>query len=144
MEQAADEVIISYIALGSNLGDTVQHVQQAIWQISQLPNLQLIKYSNLLQTKALLPADDPSPQPDYINAAICVATTYSPQQLLQQLHAIEHLHGRERSGKWKPRTLDLDILLYGDLQLNTPELTIPHPEMHKRDFVLIPLKEIKK
>jgi 2-amino-4-hydroxy-6-hydroxymethyldihydropteridine diphosphokinase len=82
-------------------------------------------------------------QPDYVNAVVSLDTVLSPRVLLQTLQAIERRQGRERTGeKWGPRALDLDLLLYGNRVINTPELTIPHPGLHERDFVLVPLEEI--
>jgi 2-amino-4-hydroxy-6-hydroxymethyldihydropteridine diphosphokinase len=81
-------------------------------------------------------------QPDFINAVVLIETELSPHELLSELQTIEHLHKRERSFPNAPRTLDLDILLFGDIRLNSPELTIPHPRMHERAFVIFPLQEI--
>jgi 2-amino-4-hydroxy-6-hydroxymethyldihydropteridine diphosphokinase len=85
----------------------------------------------------------PADQPDYVNAVASVDTLLSAGELLQAMHRIEDLQGRERQGeKWGPRILDLDLLLYGNSSIDTPDLTVPHPGMHERDFVIVPLAEI--
>lgn len=125
------------IALGSNLGNSQQIVLDAVEMIESHPQIELINVSSWHQTKPVGP-----PQPDYINGCITINTTLLPEDLLNILLAIEKKFGRERTIRWGARTLDLDLILYGDLILDTPELQIPHPRMQERTFVLIPLAEI--
>ncbi len=128
-----------YIALGSNQEDPIQHVTQASQKISKLPDICFIQTSSLYRTEP----EGNQEQPNFINAVIEVITTYSPTILLKQLFMIENQHGRYRKNQRNlPRTLDLDILLYGDQTMNTSDLTIPHPRMWHRQFVLQPLLEI--
>jgi len=129
--------VTAYIALGANLGDARSTVRQAVQALGTLPQTRLVRSSSLYRTA---PID--SSGPDYINAVAEVATTLSPQALLTELQRLEQAAGRERPYRNAPRTLDLDILLYGDITLDTPALTIPHPRMHDRAFVLLPLAEI--
>jgi 2-amino-4-hydroxy-6-hydroxymethyldihydropteridine diphosphokinase len=134
----ADRPALSaWIALGANLGDARATVQQAIRDLGQLAQTQLVAQSSLYRSA---PVD--ASGPDFINAVAQVATTLSPQQLLVALQALELAAGRERAHRNAPRTLDLDILLYGDTTLDTPSLVIPHPRMWERAFVLLPLAEI--
>jgi 2-amino-4-hydroxy-6-hydroxymethyldihydropteridine diphosphokinase len=135
-------IIRTYIGLGSNLENPVAQVQQALLALQNFPNTEFIAASSLYRTPPLGPQQA---QPDFINAVAALDTRLSPDALLSELHAIEQKQGRKRTGeRWGPRTLDLDIILYGDLVLNTPTLTIPHPGLPERDFWLIPLKELRK
>ena len=129
--------VTAYLALGANLGDAQQAVHQAMRDIAQLPDTRLLACSSLYRT-----APVESSGPDYINAVVQIETALQPLALLHAIHALEQAAGRERPWRNAPRTLDIDILLYGDLLLNTPELTIPHPRMGQRAFVLVPLAEI--
>lgn len=128
----------AFIALGSNLQDPASQVTRAFDQIAALPNTQLIRCSSLYRT-APVGYDN---QPDFINAAVEVATDLSALELLRALLALETGFGRERPFPNAPRVLDLDLLLYDDLVMQTSELTLPHPRMHERGFVLYPLAEI--
>ena len=133
------------IALGSNLsseiGDSQKIVQAAIAQLATYPEIEVVKVSRWYRTKAItLP--NTAPQPDYINGCAVLRTTLNPFQLLQALFYTEQFFGRERRERWGARTLDLDLLLYGDRQIDTPELVLPHPRMSDRAFVLLPLAEI--
>lgn len=130
--------VLAYIALGSNLLNPLNQVMAAFNEIENMPKSRLLKKSSCYST---IPSGY-SDQPDYINAVVLIETELSPHELLSELQKIEYLHKRERSFPNAPRTLDLDILLYGDERLNTPELTIPHPRMHERAFVIFPLQEI--
>ncbi|APB35094.1 2-amino-4-hydroxy-6-hydroxymethyldihydropteridine pyrophosphokinase [Gloeomargarita lithophora Alchichica-D10] len=125
------------IALGSNLGDSVAILTQAFAYLTGNYGLKLICHSHWYQTPPLGP-----PQPDFINGCAVLEMTHSPGDLLQILLATERHFGRFRRGKWQARTLDLDMIFYGHEMLNTPDLTIPHPEYHHRAFVLVPLAEI--
>ncbi|MBT9313955.1 2-amino-4-hydroxy-6-hydroxymethyldihydropteridine diphosphokinase [Leptothoe spongobia] len=125
------------IALGSNLGDSEQTIETTLARLDQIDGMRVGARSRLYKTAPVGP-----PQPDYINACAIVQTTLSPAQMLQVLLAIEASFGRIRRERWGPRTLDLDLLLYGDRVIDTPTLTLPHPRMHERAFVLVPLAEI--
>lgn len=125
------------IALGSNLGDSEQTIEIALAQLDQMDGMTLGVRSQLYKTAPVGP-----PQPDYINAAAIFYTTLSPDQVLYALLATEASFGRIRRERWGPRTLDLDLLLYGDRVMDTSTLTLPHPRMHERAFVLVPLAEI--
>ena len=126
-----------YIGIGSNLGNSTQYVLSAIHQLGQLPFTKLTAKSSLYRT-APIDADGN----DYINAVIRISTALLPDILLKELHQIENLHGRKRSYRNAPRTLDLDILLYDDYQMESISLTLPHPRITERAFVLVPLLEI--
>ncbi len=125
------------IALGSNLGDTLTILNNAVNKIANIAEIVLISRSTWHQTKPIGP-----PQPDYLNGCITIKTTLLPEDLLQCLFDIEQEFGRERKERWGARTLDLDIILYDDLIIDTPNLQIPHPRMKERLFVLMPLTEI--
>jgi 2-amino-4-hydroxy-6-hydroxymethyldihydropteridine diphosphokinase len=131
--------LMAYIGIGSNLDNPVVQVQDAIEELGAIPDSILIARSSLYSSKPMGAAG----QPDYVNAVIAIDTVLSPQALLQVLQAIERRRGRERTGeKWGPRVLDLDLLLYGGRLIDTADLTVPHPGLHERDFVLVPLGEI--
>ncbi len=125
------------VALGANLGDAVATVQQALRDVACLPDTQLFKASSLYRS-----APYEAQGPDFINAVALLHTQLSPLALLHALQALELASGRERPFKNAPRTLDLDIVFYGDVELATHELTLPHPRWHERAFVLQPLAEI--
>ncbi len=125
------------IALGSNLGDSLQTLDGAVQQLQQHPEIRLIATSTWYRTKPVGP-----PQPDYINGCLTCHTSLEPKPLLDVLLQIERQFGRERKERWGARTLDLDIILYGDRQIDLPHLHIPHPHMQDRAFVLVPLAEI--
>lgn len=127
----------AYIALGANLGDGVAQLRQAIGSLANWPSLKLGPQSSFYRT-APMDADGP----DYTNAVVAVTTCLTAQDLLKTLQAIEQQHGRTRDYRNAPRTLDLDLLLYGDGEVNSPNLTVPHPRMALRAFVLVPLAEI--
>jgi 2-amino-4-hydroxy-6-hydroxymethyldihydropteridine diphosphokinase len=129
---------IAFIGLGSNLEDPRSQLQQAFADLGQLPGTSLLARSSLYCSAPVGYAD----QPDFVNAVAKIATALTPQALLQTLLQIEHRHGRERTFRNAPRTLDMDLLLYDDLRLHEHGLTIPHPQMHLRAFVLQPLLEI--
>ncbi|MDR1888026.1 MAG: 2-amino-4-hydroxy-6-hydroxymethyldihydropteridine diphosphokinase [Zoogloeaceae bacterium] len=133
-----DAPILAYIALGANLGEPQAMVQNAIIALDALPRTRLIRASSLYRTAPV----GLKMQPDFINAVAAIATTLAPQDLLLALQNQEAAQGRVRSIPNAPRTLDLDLLLYGDCVMNTPTLTLPHPRMHLRAFVLSPLAEI--
>ena len=128
----------AYIALGSNLGDKKAYLDGAVAQLSQRKGCQVIQVSEYLVTAPYGGVE----QDDFLNAALVLRTLLEPEELLDCLHQIEAAAGRERLIHWGPRTLDLDILLYDDLVLDTPDLHIPHREMALRDFVLQPMAQI--
>ena len=130
-------MVRSFIALGANLGQARLAVEQAVQDIAVLPRTTLLGRSSLYRTA---PVD--SSGPDYINAVVEINTGLSASDLLAALQGIEAGAGRNRPYRNAPRTLDLDILLYGDQLISTPELTVPHPRMAQRAFVLVPLAEI--
>lgn len=133
-------MIRTYIAIGSNLGNPINKAQKAIQALQSLPHSKMVKVSSLYSSKPMGPAD----QPDYINAVAALDTLLSPLELLEHTQAIELEQGRERKNeRWGPRTLDLDILLYGDLVLESEQLTLPHYGISVREFVLYPLAEIE-
>jgi len=131
-------VTIAYIGIGSNLGDARAQVLQAFDDLARLPQTQLEGRSALYRSA---PLDAPG-HADYVNAAAGVDTELSAAQLLAELQDIELRHGRERPYPNAPRTLDLDLLLYGDTSVASAMLTLPHPRMHQRAFVLLPLLEL--
>lgn len=132
--------VIAYLALGSNLGDPVLQLVKARAAISAIPGVATIGVSSLFQSPVW---GNDQPQPDYINAAIAVCTKLSAHALWLATSGIETTQGRVRGGERNAaRTIDIDLLLYGDGRLHTTDLTVPHPRMHERDFVLMPLLEI--
>ncbi len=127
-----------YIAIGSNLADPVAQAHSAITALQGLAASNWVCTSSLYASKPM----GPQQQPDYINAVACIDTTLAPLALLDALQQIENEQGRIRKERWGARTLDLDILLYGDEVITTPRLTVPHYGMKTREFVLYPLAEI--
>jgi len=127
-----------YIGLGSNLDDPQSQLKKAIIALEMVPSTSVVKTSSFYRSKPVGPQD----QPDYINAVVELDTELSASVLLDYLQAIENEQGRERKIKWGARTLDLDILLFGDEIINDDRLQIPHVEMQNRGFVLLPLNEI--
>lgn len=130
---------IAFVALGSNLDDPHTQVRRGFAALAALPETTLLAQSSLYASAPVGYVD----QPDFVNAVAKISTTLSPQVLLQSLLNIEHHCGRERTFQNAPRTLDLDVLLYDDLIVHEHGLTIPHPHMHQRAFVLQPLLEIQ-
>ncbi|WP_426415868.1 2-amino-4-hydroxy-6-hydroxymethyldihydropteridine diphosphokinase [Aestuariirhabdus sp. LZHN29] len=130
-------MIHCYLGLGSNLATPRQQLQAAVDALAQLADCRWVGASSLYQSKAVGPE-----QPDYLNMVVALDTRLAPLDLLDALQAIEQHQGRERNERWGPRTLDIDLLLYGEQQLNLPRLQVPHSEMHWRDFVLKPLYEL--
>ena len=133
----ATEPVTAFIGLGANLGDRGAALRQAVMALGQLPGTQLLAVSSLYRSA---PVD--ASGPDYLNAVAAIATTLAPRALLAQLQALEHAAGRLRPYRNAPRTLDLDVLLYGAVQQDDPTLTLPHPRMTERAFVLHPLHEL--
>ena len=127
-----------YIGIGSNLENPLLQVNQACDHLGTLPDIKLIALSPLYQSKAI----GPEGQPDYINGVIKLQSSLSPLALLDLLHTVENKHGRERHIRWGARTLDLDILLFGEDKIQNDRLTIPHIEMKNRNFVIQPLFDL--
>ena len=132
----------AYIALGSNLQQPRRQVEQALGELAQWPQTRLLKQSSLYRTAPLDHNNHRSEQPEFINAVAQIETGLTPLALLRALLAIEDRHGRERPYHNAPRVLDMDLLLYDEVIMNTAELTLPHPRMFDRGFVLLPLSEI--
>jgi 2-amino-4-hydroxy-6-hydroxymethyldihydropteridine diphosphokinase len=129
--------VTAYVALGANLGHAAQTLRDALQTLSCSPGIRLVQASSLYRTAPLEASG-----PDYINAVAEVATTLTAPDLLTALQAIESAAGRERPYRNAPRTLDLDLLLYGSARIYSPTLTVPHPRMGERAFVLVPLSEV--
>jgi len=129
--------MIAYIGIGANLGDASANVDDALRRLAALDGGRMLGQSAKYRTAPIDSSGD-----DYINAVACIETTLAAPALLDALHGIELAHGRERPYRNAPRTLDLDILLYGDQAIDLPQLHVPHPRMLERAFVLVPLLEI--
>ena len=127
-----------FIGLGSNLENPVTQVATALVELTTLPQCRNLTHSSLYRSDPV----GPPGQPDYINAVACLETSLPPLELLDQLQALEQQHERVRIQHWGPRTLDLDLLLYGNQQINCERLTVPHTYLNERNFVLYPLAEI--
>ncbi|MEE7570409.1 2-amino-4-hydroxy-6-hydroxymethyldihydropteridine diphosphokinase [Citrobacter werkmanii] len=130
---------VVYIAIGSNLASPLEQVNAAIQAIGEIPDSRIMAVSSFYRTPPLGPQD----QPDYLNAAVALDTALTPEELLNHTQRIELQQGRVRKAeRWGPRTLDLDIMLFGDDVINTERLTVPHYDMKNRGFMLWPLFEI--
>lgn len=129
----------AYIGLGSNLGDREATIRAALEGIAELPQTDLLRVSSLYDTEPVGEVD----QPNFLNAVALVDTELDPRQLLWNLMLVEKRLGRVRTQKWGPRTLDLDLLLYGDEIIDEGDLRVPHPEIIRRSFVLVPLVELE-
>ncbi len=127
-----------YIGLGSNLADPLCQLAQAVTELASLPGTSLIAQSPFYRSRPVGPQD----QPDFVNGAVKLNTSLPPLVLLDHLQRIENVHGRFRKRHWGPRTLDLDLLLFGDSPVQNERLTVPHPELANRDFVLQPLLDL--
>jgi len=131
-------VTIAYVGIGSNLGEPAKQVESALEELGRIRQTSLAARSSLYRSQPLGYAG----QPDFVNAVAGLETSLEPVDLLRELQAIEARHGRRRSFANAPRTLDLDLLLHGQSVVHRPDLTVPHPRMHQRGFVLQPLTEI--
>lgn len=129
---------LAYIALGSNRRDPATQLQLAVKTLARLPRSRVEAISRVYRSAAV----GPVPQPDYLNAALRLRTTLRPLPLLDAMQHIERSQGRVRSIRWGPRTLDLDLLLYGQLTLQHPRLQLPHPRLAERAFALYPLADV--
>ena len=139
MKQSEISPVIAYIGLGSNLAEPVAQIKSARTSIASLAGVQELAFSSLYHSLPMGPQD----QPDYVNAVMCIATDLSPMDLLRCLQNIENGHGRVRKGeRWGARTLDLDVLIYGDQEIDLPDLIVPHKGLAERSFVLYLLVEI--
>jgi 2-amino-4-hydroxy-6-hydroxymethyldihydropteridine diphosphokinase len=131
-------VTVAFVGIGSNLGSSTQTVRSAFAELDALPHTRVVRQSSLYRSAPV----GYDAQPDFVNAVAQLETALPAERLLMELQAIEKRHGRERSFANAPRTLDLDILMFGNLKTATPNLTLPHPRMHERAFVLRPLYEV--
>ena len=128
-----------FIGIGSNEGDRLENISQAVWQLGSIPGIRVSRMATIYDTE---PVGGP-PQPEFLNTVVELETMLSPQQLLDTVKGVERKMGRLPSGpRWGPRVIDLDILLYDGGVLNEPNLIIPHPRMHERRFVLEPLTQL--
>jgi len=132
-------MVICYLAIGSNLGDRRKNIELAIKKINSLKHTKVIKVSKLIETR---PVGGPPKQGNFLNGTLEVKTNLSPSLLLKGLKAIEGQLGRSRTVRYGPRTMDLDILFYGDKVIDTKNLKVPHPKIFEREFVLRPLLKI--
>ncbi|MEY2853935.1 MAG: hypothetical protein RL030_1067 [Pseudomonadota bacterium] len=128
----------AYIGVGSNMGDPATEVRAAIQALGRVDRSTLVSASRLYRTKPF----GPVAQGDFINAVAGVLTQLAPQELLAELRALEAKRGRQRAERWGPRILDLDLLVFGEQRVDTPELVVPHPGISERGFVLAPLADI--
>jgi 2-amino-4-hydroxy-6-hydroxymethyldihydropteridine diphosphokinase len=139
MNDSNSATVTAYIGLGSNLADPVQQIQSARADCAAIPGVRELAFSSLYRSPPMGPQD----QPDYVNAVMAVSTDLVALDLLRYLQGIEQKHGRVRTEqRWTARTLDLDLLLHGEHRIETAELTVPHPGLSQRAFVLYPLFEI--
>jgi 2-amino-4-hydroxy-6-hydroxymethyldihydropteridine diphosphokinase len=128
----------AYLALGSNLGDRLAHLQLAVDALAQVPGVAILAISRVYETA---PVGGP-PQDPYLNAVVAIETNLDPYELLHRGQEIEARAERERAERWGPRTLDVDVLLVGDARVDNDDLTVPHPRMWERGFVLAPLRDV--
>jgi 2-amino-4-hydroxy-6-hydroxymethyldihydropteridine diphosphokinase len=127
----------AYVALGANLGDALATLRAALVALDALPGTRVLRTSRFVRSPSM-----GAPGPDYVNAVAELRTALDPQALLRALLAVEQAHGRVRGARNAPRTLDLDLLLFDERVLDTPQLVLPHPRLHQRAFVLVPLAEL--
>jgi 2-amino-4-hydroxy-6-hydroxymethyldihydropteridine diphosphokinase len=131
-------MVVAFIGLGSNIGDRRKFIDDAVASLKDEPGIRFCSVSRIVETKPLGPQD----QPDYLNGVVKVETRVSPVELLDRLLSIERRLGRERKKRWGPRTIDLDILLYGDRIVEHPRVRIPHPELPNRPFLQEGIREL--
>lgn len=136
------EAVLAAVGLGSNLGNPSLQVRNALVDLERLPQSRLVASSPLYRSTAIGPDGLPVPQPDFCNAAALLETHLDASELLEVLHRIETVHGRIREQRWTARTLDLDLLVYGAETHAETGLTVPHPRIAGRNFVLYPLRDI--
>lgn len=128
----------AYLGLGANVGDPQKSLSQALRELAKHPKIQLIQASSLYRTAPVGVLD----QPDFLNAVVQIETALDPDALMTAMLGVEKKLGRVRTKRWGPRVIDIDVLLYGARQIETPLITAPHPRMHERAFVMTPLAEI--
>jgi 2-amino-4-hydroxy-6-hydroxymethyldihydropteridine diphosphokinase len=133
-----EKPVVAFIGLGANLGEPRRQLQEAMTRLAAAEEIELVRASSFYRTPPL----GPPGQPWYVNAVIQVRTRLTPEELLRVLHRVEEDLGRVRREHWGPRVIDLDLLLYNGVILSGADLCLPHPEMHRRSFVLVPLAEI--
>ena len=133
-----DSNTLAYLGLGTNLGDRESYLAQALKELGGLPTMEIGAVSSIYETAPVGLTD----QPDFLNLVVSVRTTLSPRELMDALLNIENKMGRVRTVRWGPRVIDLDLLLFGDVRVGVPGLSVPHPRLRERSFVLIPLAEI--
>jgi 2-amino-4-hydroxy-6-hydroxymethyldihydropteridine diphosphokinase len=131
--------VTAYLGLGSNLGDRLTNLQRAVDALRDAPGVRIARSSRVWETE---PVGGP-PQPEYLNAVLHVETDRSPHELLEACRTVEEALGRVRTERWGARTIDVDVLLYDDEIVDAPDLTVPHPRMTKRAFVVLPLLELE-
>lgn len=129
--------VSAYLALGSNLGDRLETLQRAVELLRARPGIDVIRSSRVYETEPVGP-----PQPAYLNAVVEVRTDLEPRDLLKETQAVEDELGRVRAERWGPRTIDIDVLTFDERVIDEPDLVVPHPLMHERGFVLVPLGEL--
>ncbi|MBU1588033.1 MAG: 2-amino-4-hydroxy-6-hydroxymethyldihydropteridine diphosphokinase [Actinobacteria bacterium] len=134
---------LAVLALGSNLGDREEIIRAGVRDIAALEGVELTAASGIVETPALKPDGVDTDAPAYLNAVVTVETTLDPHELLRALNGIERGHGRVRAERWGDRTLDIDIIEFGGLTLNSPDLTVPHPRAGIRAFVLAPWLQVQ-
>ncbi len=128
----------AFLGLGSNLGDRLTNLQRALELLAAQPGMRVVRSSRVYESD---PVGGP-PQDEYLNAVLEVETDLRPRDLLAACTAVEDVLGRVRTGRWGARTIDVDVLTYDDLEIDEPDLTVPHPRMHERGFVLVPFAEL--
>lgn len=128
-----------FVALGSNLGDRRAHLDEAAHRLGTFDRTRVVAVAPVIETPALLPPENPTPQPDYLNTVAELSTALEPLALLRELKALERALGRVVTTRWAPRVIDLDLVLYGERVLSVDDLTVPHPGLATRRFVLEPL-----
>lgn len=143
MTELDSQPVRACLALGANLGDRRAQILRAVRAMKSVPGVHVVAVSELIRTGAVVPAGAPE-QPSYLNGAALIQTSLPARELLDLLLRLEQAEGRERSveDRWAARTLDMDLLLYGDQVIDEPGLVVPHPRMHERRFVLAPLAQI--
>ena len=133
-----DSNTLAYLGLGTNLGDRESYLAQALKELAGLPTMEIAAVSSIYETAPVGLTD----QPDFLNLVVSVRTALSPRELMDALLNIENKMGRVRTVRWGPRVIDLDLLLFGDVRVEVPGLSVPHPRLRERSFVLMPLAEI--
>ena len=130
--------VTAVVAFGANLGDRAETIRAAAAELASLPGIDALRLSSLVESVAVTPEGPAPDEPAYLNAVALVQTTLTPHELLTAALRIEHQFGRVRTQRWAPRTLDIDIVAFGDERVNEPDLVVPHPQAEHRLFVLAP------